>query len=270
VIYKRGGFGFGTGHDITATLRWNAEWLGEAVVVENMPLAASTLKGDTIVPIDFAIDDGTSLVSSLRFGLLFDSRDDPVLPSRGHLLSLNARFASGALGSTYNFARFEINYRGYVRLPWRHVLSFGAFGGTLLGNAPFFYKFYASDLSDLLPSRVLELHLDYRRTHNLLGTSIAEMDKEEIAARTDVVYHMPLYRGSGGLRRLNAYAGAGLFLLTNRQDLRLAIPGYEGAALIPVDLTFDFGVEFDTTVGLFQFGFSTLIGFMPDLGVEGP
>jgi outer membrane protein insertion porin family len=271
VIYDRYGFGIGTGHDITGALRYELDWLGEIVDVGAKPRAASTLRGERgqeRAPIDFHIDDGQSYVSSLHFGLIFDRRDDPALPSRGQILRFDARMGTSLLGSTYDFARIEANLRQFVPLPWRHVLSVGVFLGTAFGRAPFFYRFYAADLSDLLPSRALELNLDHRRTHNLLGTSIREFDKENLAARIDFEYQLPLHRGSGGLRRIDAYAGAGLFLLGERSVMRMGLPGYEGIERIPFDLTFDLGVQAETAVGVFKVGFSSLIGFLPDLGQE--
>lgn len=270
VVYDRGGFGLGTGHDITGSLRYTLDYLGEAVAVEAKPRAASTVRGDEVVPIDFRIDDGTSFVSSLRLGFIFDRRDDPALPSQGMLASFHARFASGLLGSSYDFARFEGAFRKWMPLSWGHVLSVGIYGGTVVGRAPFFYHFYAADLSDLLPSRALELNLDHRRTHNLLHTSIVEMDKAELAARLDFEYRLPLHRGGGDLRGVDAYAGAGVFLLTQRRDVRVGIQGYEGLERLPIDLTFDLGLSADTTLGLFKVGFSSLIGFLPDLRQDAP
>ena len=63
---------------------------------------------------------------------------------------------------------------------------------------------------------------------------------------------------------------AGLFLLARRTDLRFGISGYHGLSRIPVDLTFDLGVQADTEIGVMKIGFSTLIGFLPDLGQENP
>jgi hypothetical protein len=137
-------------------------------------------------------------------------------------------------------------------------------------RAPFFYRFYAADLSDLLPSRALDLNLDFRRTHNLLGTSIREFDKTDLAARVDFEYELPIHRGSGDIRGIDAYAGAGLFLLADRNVLRTSLPGYDGLSRIPVDLTFDLGVQADTVIGVFKVGFSSLIGFLPDLGQANP
>lgn len=270
VIYDRYGFGFGTGHDISSNFRYELDWLGEFVNVDAKPRAASTHRGDEIVPIDFHIDDGTSRVSSLRVAIVFDRRDDPALPSRGQYGTVEARFASPAFGSTYDFARFDLSFRHWSPLPWGHVISLGAFAGTTVGRAPFFYRYYAADLSDLLPSRVLELNLDHRPTHNLLGTDIIEFDKAEIAGRVDFEYQFPLHRGGGGIRGVDAYAGAGLFLLADRDALRTGIEGYDGFSRVPIDLTFDLGVQADTMIGLFRLGFSTMIGFLPDLGQESP
>ncbi|MDD9933926.1 MAG: BamA/TamA family outer membrane protein, partial [Myxococcales bacterium] len=268
VVYERAGIGFGGAHDLTSTLRFELDWLGELVDVEVRPTAASTAFGrddEQRAPIDFRIDDGVSHVSSVHIGFIHDARDDPALPSRGQLLRLDARIASGLIGSTYDFARYEATFHHYQRLPWGHVLDLGAFLGAVVGQAPFFYHFYAADLSDLLPSRVLGLRLDHRRTHNLLETSIQEFDKENLAARVDFEYMLPLHRGGGDVRGIDAYAGAGLFLLADRDKLRAGIPGYTGAARLPVDVTFDLGIQADTTLGLFKVGFSSLIGFLPDL-----
>lgn len=273
VIYDRYGFGAGTGHEITGGLRYELDWLGEVVDVSAKPRAASTRRGadgTLIAPIDFHIDDGTSYVSSIHLGLIYDRRDDPALPTRGQVLRFDARMGAGVLGSSYDFARLEASFRSFHLLPWRHVLSVGVFLGTIFGRAPFFYRFYAADLSDLLPSRALELNLDHRRTHNLLGTSIQEFDKEDLAARIDFEYQLPLHRGTGGIRGIDAYAGAGLFLLGQRSVVRMGPPGYSGLSRVPLDVTFDLGIQADTSVGVFKFGFSSLIGFLPDLGQESP
>jgi outer membrane protein insertion porin family len=269
VIYHRTGFGFGTGHDMTGQLRYTLDWLGEIVDVTDKPALASTQRGNDIVPIDFRIEDGTSFVSSLRLGFIYDRRDHPALTTRGTVANFSARLASALIGSSYDFARFDASVRHWIPLPWNHVVSLGLFVGTVFGNAPFFYDFYAADLSDLLPSRVLELNLDRRRTLNLLGTSIVEMDMEDLAARIDFEYQLPVYRGPGVIHGVDAYAGAGIFLLASRRDLRVSISGYEGWSRIPVDLTFDLGLQADTEVGVFRLGFSSLIGFS-NLGQENP
>ena len=167
------------------------------------------------------------------------------------------------LGSSYDFTRLEASAELWSPLSWGHVLRVGAFAGVVFGGAPFFYHFYASDLSNLIPSRLLELNLDHRSPPDLLGTTAAEMRKEQVAGRIDLEYSLPLRRGGEGVYAIDAYALVGLYALAQRNDLRFAVPGYEGLARVPVDLTFDLGVRVDTAIGLFQLGFSNVLGFLP-------
>src|SRR5262249_52991096 len=150
-------------------------WQAELVDVGVLPDAASERRGRDVVPIDFAIDNGKSFVSTAQFNLLYDRRDDPALPTQGLLIHFRGELGSGLIGSDYDFLRLQTLLRKWVPLPWGHVLRFTGFAGVVFGRAPFFYKFYASDLSDLIPSRVLEMSLDRRPPPNLLHTAIGEM-----------------------------------------------------------------------------------------------
>lgn len=266
VVYKRYGLSLGTGRDIGASTRYSLSWQGELVDVRARPDAASERRGigtfSEVVPIDFSIDDGTSVVSVLSGGLTYDRRDDPALPSQGVLVNFSADLGSRVFFGDYDFLRAQIVARTWFPMPWGHVLRFGAFAGAIFGRAPFFYKFYVSDLSDLVPSRVLELNLDRRTPPDLFGTAIAEMRSEELAARLDLEYAIPFYRGAGAVRAFDAYLGVGVYALADRRDLRVAVPGYDGLARLPIDLTFDVGARIDTEIGVFQLGFSNLLGFI--------
>ncbi len=267
VLYRRVGLSLGTGHDLGASARYTLDWHGDFVDVRVRPDAASETRGSEVDPIDFSIFDGPSFVSTVQLGVIYDRRDDPALPSRGTLVRFRGDAATRLFGSDYSFLRLQAHAQHWVPLPWGgHHLRFGLFAGAIFGDAPFFYKFYASDLSDLIPSRILEMNIDNRAPPDFFGNAVAEMRAEEVAGRLDVEYGLPLYRSDGGIRAINAYLGVGLYALADRNDLRVAIPGYEGLSRIPIDFTFDLGVRADTSVGVFQLGFSTLLGFVaPDL-----
>lgn len=262
VYYDRYGFSVGSGHDFGASTRLTVDWQGEVVDVSAMPDAASERRGNETVPIDFAIDRDLSFVSTLQFGLTWDTRDDPTLPTRGTQLNFGADFSSVILGSDYEFLRLQLNWRQWLPMPKGHTLRVGVFGGVIFGSAPFFYKFYASDLSDLIPSRALELNLDRRPPPNLFGTAIGEMRAEELASRVDVEYGYRIVQRRGWFRALDVYANLGVYALADQRDIVAAIPGYSGASAIPIDLTFDVGLRADTDIGLIQFGFSNIIGFV--------
>ncbi len=264
VFYRRYGVSLGSGYDVGSGLYITLDWQPEIVDVLSRPDAASSARGTTTEPIDFSIRDGTSFLSTLRLGIHYDNRDDPAMPNRGSLVHLQMDGSSPILGSDYNFLKVYGLVRHYIPMPWGHghTLRLGLFGGVLFGDAPFFFKFYLADLTDLIPSRILEMNVDDRGPPNLLGTSIAQMRGQELAGRVDFEYSLPIYQGHGGLRGIYGYFGGGLYTLADRRDLALGIPGYEGAQKIPIDLTFDFGFRIDTSVGMFQVGFSSLLGFL--------
>ncbi len=264
VRYRRGGFMLGTEKDITSTLRYQLDWIGDIVSVLERPEAASETRGNEISPIEFGIEDGDSFVSSLRFALILDRRDDPGITKEGVFLRGVVTASTRFLGSDYDYLQLEVWIRRWWRLPWNHTIRFGAFGGVAFGNTPFFYLFHVSDLTDLVPSRFLEMQLDRRQAPNLLGTSIENNYLGELAWRLDVGYDVPVYERvrDRGLREIDLYMLVGLYSLADIRDSRLGTDGYSGFSRYPMDLTFDFGFRFDTRVGVFQVGFSTLLGFI--------
>lgn len=263
VEYRRFGGSLGTSVDLGSSFRFALDWQLEGVDVVSRPPAASHRRGTAIEPIDFHVFDGLSWVSLVTLTLSNDERDDPGVPSRGRYVFVRGDLSGTVIGSSYDFARVQAGWREWIPLPgWRHSLRLGAFVGAAVGDTPFFYRFYLSDLSDLIPARVLELNLDRRAPPNLLSTSIAEMRAQELAARIDIEYSIRIIEGDEAFRGLHAYGLIGLYGLMDRRDLEVAIPGYDGFARVPIDLTFDFGVRFDTAVGVFQLGFSTLLGFV--------
>jgi hypothetical protein len=264
VFYRRGGFYLGTGRAIGSTLQLDLGAQLEWVYVTSRPEAASEVRGSEVRPIDFSILPNRSFVSVLRVGITYDRRDDPGLPTQGTHLRVQADAGTRLLGSAYDFVRLQAQFRQWVPLASHHTLRFQLFGGIVLGDAPFFYKFHASDMTDLIPSRLLEMQLDRRAPPNLLGTAVAFMRNEEVAVRADIEYNVSLLRHDrrGGLRGAHAYFNVGTYLLADLQDLQFAVPGLNGASRVPIDLTFDVGIRLDTSIGVFQFGFSNLLGFI--------
>jgi len=276
--YWRSSLSLGTSRDVGAFTRLSLEWHGDFVYVPpgGMPLAASSRRGRgpeaQDFPIDFSIEPGKSYVSMLTLGLLYDKRDSAILPTRGGLAAFNGDLASGLIASDYQFVRMQASYNHWFPLSWGHTIRLGAFAGAVYGSAPFFYKFFVSDLTDLMPSRILGLNLDHRPAPNLIGllasgqpfesrygTAIAQMRQEELAGRIDAEYVWPLVRGRKQfVKSADAYFLFGFYALADTDDLRVGLPGYEGIARLPIDLTLDAGVRLDTQVGVFQIGLAKL------------
>jgi hypothetical protein len=275
VDYWRAGLSLGTARDVGSFTRLTLDWRGDFVHAPSwgLPAAATELRGRgpsgaATRAIDFAIEPDSSFVSMLSVGFTYDKRDSAVLPSRGMLASFSGDLASPLIGSDYEFVRLQTSVHRWFSLSWGHTIRAGAFAGAVFGDAPFFHKFFVSDLTDLQPSRILGLNLDHRPAPNLFGllsgcrtfdsrcgTAVAQMRQEELAARIDVEYVWPLVRGRRKfLKSADAFFLIGLYGLADPRDLYVAMPGYSGMARLPIDLTLDFGARLDTQVGVFQIG----------------
>jgi outer membrane protein insertion porin family len=283
VDYWRAGLSLGTSRDVGSYTRLSLDWRGDYVYVPRwaIPQAAEEQRGRNSPlaahAIDFAIEPGSSFVSTVSIGITYDKRDSAILPSKGTLASFLGDLASPLIGSDYQFVRLQAHINHWFPLRWQHTIRIGLFAGAVFGNAPFFYKFFVTDLTDLQPSRILGLNLDHRPAPNLFGvlqcgrafaancgTAIAQMRQEELAARVDAEYVWPLVRGRRKfLKGADAYFLVGLYALADPKDFQLAIPGYNGIARLPIDLTADIGVRLDTQIGVFQVGLAKLFWLAP-------
>jgi outer membrane protein assembly factor BamA len=268
VFYRRLGLQFGGTTSLGTSGRFALDWRGDFVRVRLRPGAASETRispsgeSDTR-PIDFAIAPDSSLASLLSLSYEFESRDNPLIPRRGSAFRLTSDFASRLLGSDYEFVRLQASMNRWFPIGQHQYLRLGAFLGVVFGEAPFFYRFHIGDLSDLIPSRIMGMSLDHRATPNLLGTSIEWMRLEERAMRVDLEYGYTVPLGRRRLSNLRFYGLVGLVGLGDERDVYLGVDGYSGLSRLPIDLTLDVGLRFDTPVGLFQIAFSNLLGFLP-------
>lgn len=265
VFYRRGGLDVGAGRAIGVPPHLSLDYQAEIIHVRSEPEAASQVIHGQTVPIDFQIDPGTTFNSVLKLALVHDRRDDPGLTRRGLFVRLEADVGTRLLGGRYDFMRLQGLVRGWVPVAPNHVLRFSGFAGAAVGYVPFFYAFHTSDLTDLIPSRFLEMEIDRRPPPDLLGTSIQGTRIGDIAGRIDVQYEYVLYATSGRrpVRRVHAYANVGLYSVADLATLQIVGPTYSGLARLPIDLTFDLGIRVDTDIGVFDFGLSNVVGFVP-------
>ncbi len=261
VRYHRGGAEIGSGLLLDPTVRFDLRFHVEAIDVLSRPDAASELRGSEVRPIDFHIRDGTSIVTALTLELSHDARDDVVIPREGRVLHMRADLGTRLFGGDYDYVRVQALYREWISLPeWEHTLRLSLFAGAALGDAPFFSRFYAADLGDLVPGRILDMSIDRRGAPNLLGTAIGAYRIGELGARLDVEYAIAVARPSPEVRSIWIFANAGLYLLADSEIFLRPTPGY--VVSVPLDLTFDAGVRIETAIGVFSIGLSTLFGFV--------
>lgn len=263
VSYRRFGGRVGAGRDLGVTTRVLFDYRLETIDA-TLPLAASHRRGIDIEPVDFKVVPGDSVFSTLGATVIVDTRDEPVLPTKGTHLLGGAMFGLGPFGSDYRFTKLEARASRWFALPVHgHVLRLEAMVGAVSGNAPLFERFYVGDLSDLLPDRALGLAFDRRSAPNFFGTNIVETRYGDYAARVNFEYRIPLYRGRRSIYGADFFVATGLYALTTGLELERPSRGYSGIGRIPVDLTFNLGLRADTAAGAFTFGISNFVGFIP-------
>lgn len=261
--YRRRGGALGLGYDLSTSTRFMVSYHLEALSA-SMPRAASHRRGLDIEPIAFHLLEGRSVLSYVTLQLEDDTRDDPVLPSRGHQFQLAGDVGLSTLGSDYGFLRAQARASQWWPVGFRdHVFRIDAFAGAAVGDTPLFMRFYVGDFSDFLPDRVLDLNFDRRPPPNFLRTNIVEMRYEDYAARLVGEYRVPLHRSHRSVYGVDLFASAGVFSLLSRRDVSSPARGYSGLGRFPIDLTFNLGVRVSTKAGGFVLAIANPIGFFP-------
>lgn len=266
--YQRLGGRAGLGHDLGVSSQVFFDYRLEKIDA-SFPLAASDHYGLDVEPIDFLLQPGSSVLSTLRTTFVHDTRDQHFLPTSGQYASAMVEAAPPPLGSDYPYAKLVLTGSHWFTLPWDHVLRLEGFAGGVFGNAPLFERFYVGDFSDLLPDRALDLNFDRRPAPNLLSTDIVEVRYGNYAAKIDAEYRVPVYRGTRSIYGVDIFASFGLYSVFNEEEIVDRPRGYQGFATVPVDLTFNAGLRIDTQAGGFVLGIGNLVGFVPFRGAQG-
>lgn len=260
--YKRFGGRLSAGYELYPAMHVALDYRLEGIDAA-LPAVASQKRGVDVEPIDFHLLRGSSLLSSVRASLAYDTRDEPLLATRGWFASVVADGAFAGIGSSYSYGKVQGRVAHWIRLPWRHVVRVEVWGGVVLGEAPLFERFYVGDLSDLLPGRVLDLAFDRRSSPNYFGTAIGDVRYGDSAARVMAEYRVPLYRGHSTVYGVDFFGNAGVYLVATAREGFEPSRRWQGAARVPIDLTFNFGFRIDTAIGGVNLGLSTLLGFLP-------
>ncbi|OJY26676.1 MAG: hypothetical protein BGO98_06585 [Myxococcales bacterium 68-20] len=263
VSYRRFGGKVSTGHELgSVATRVFFDYRLEKIDA-TLPLAASHKRGLDIEAIDFDLQPGSSVLSTVSATLVHDTRDEPFLPTRGwHVLGL-AEASLTPLGSDYPYAKLVFRGSRWMPLAWDHVLRIEGILGSVFGDAPLFDKFYVGDYTDLRPHRALDLAFDRRAAPNFFSTAIAEVRYGDYAARINAEYRIPLYRGRQSIYGVDFFGSVGLYAVANGRDIVRPARGYAGFQQAPVDLTFNLGLRMDTAAGGIALGIANFLGFIP-------
>ena len=263
--YKRFGARLGFGHDLGISSQVFFDYRLEKIDA-TLPLAASDHRGLDVEPIDFMLLRGSSILSTLQSTLVLDTRDEPILPTRGHQVIASLDASLTPFGSDYPYTKLVLRASQWFPLSWGHVLHLEGHAGGVFGSAPLFERFYVGDLSDLLPDRVLDLNFDRRPAPNFLNTDIVETRYGNYAAEIDAEYRVPLYRGTRSIYGVDFFGSFGVYGIANDVDFVHHARGYVGFGTVPIDVTFNAGLRIDTQAGGFVIGVANVVGLVPVRG----
>ncbi|MGB8299346.1 MAG: BamA/TamA family outer membrane protein [Polyangia bacterium] len=261
VNLRRAGGVLGVGAVLSRTAYLAAEGRFEAVHAELPTLRDRDLGQGQSQPIAFQVRDGSSRLGSLALTLDLDSRSDPVLPRAGRHLVLSVEAATPACASQYTFVKVTAQGSLYFPLSIGHIFGVHGLLGGLVGDAPYFDRFFVGDLNLLLPPRAFGINFSTQPSRDFLGSNVADHRYGKLAGRLLVEYAVPLWHRHGLFYRGDAFAAFGIFALTDPDDL-----GRHGASLgqrLPADLTADLGVRLDTYIGIFTLSVANALGRLP-------
>ncbi|HSM92220.1 MAG TPA: BamA/TamA family outer membrane protein [Anaeromyxobacteraceae bacterium] len=230
VRYRRTGGELTLGLRTSAFDRVLASWRADRVSA--VAVGASSLPDFAPPPIHF----GDSWASALVVSWEHDSRNDFFLPRDGLRLAAQVTFASRLLGSDYEFSRYLLQGESafaLLGLPLRLQLQVGA----VQGDAPFFDRFYAADLSYFAVGpalgRALELNFS------------TDSRYDAFAAMGGLEWAVPLRIHGRFLQRAYLAIGA-------RAVWSSAWLGGGRTAFSSFPLSADLALRFDTPIGAFN------------------
>jgi len=228
--YRRSGGDLSAGYRTGPFDRVLAGWRFDRVSAEGLP--ASSGAGFAPAPVLL----GRSRVSALLFTWEHDTRNDSFLPREGLRLAAQLAFASRLFGSDYEFSRYWLQGEtafALAGLPLRLQLQAGA----VQGEAPFFDRFYAADLSYFAVGpalgRALELNFS------------TDSRYDAFAAMAGVEWALPLKLHGRFFQR--AYVAVGARAVWSSAEL-----GGGRRPISAIPFSADLALRFDTPVGAFN------------------
>ena len=263
IEYRRAGIRLGTGYNLLSDYFFWCDFRFENILRDEPRVIDSddipSNDDGPAEPVPYMEPDD-SVLTSILLGVTVDTTNHPVLPSDGSKTQFSVELSHPLLGSDYDFVKFQLSHR--ILFPiGKEGQSIGleGVGGLISGSAPFFDQFFVGDYSAFVPDR--KLGLNFTNLHpGILDTAIKDMWYEDLVLSLSTEWSRPIYRGSGNLYGINVFVRMGVFVLASSQDL------YTNH--LPIDMTGDFGIRIDTSVGVFSFSFASVLQLIPPIRKE--
>jgi outer membrane protein insertion porin family len=198
-------------------------------------------------------DEGSSLLTGVKASLVRDRTDNRFIPSKGDRFRISYEQV-GLLGGDYSFGKATTAYNWYKtlavdRLDRKKVLQLRAEGGTIVGDAPVFERFYAGGTGSIRGFKFRGIGERDGLDHNNIGGDYLLLLGAE--------YSYPLYGENlrGHVFLDTGTAGAGAYRAAVGTGVRLTINLFG-----PLPLEFNLAMPIASGDGDDEQVFSFLVG----------
>lgn len=213
------------------------------------------------VYLDDFMDSGHSNLLNAALIFSYDTRPGHELPNSGHLMHFTVAGTAETKASDYEYLRFSLMHQSNIPLGKKaHILRVNSFFGAVVGDAPFFEKFFFNDLYTLAPSRIGKLNPSERGAFDIFDTGAGTLGYE------DYIAHLALsYAWQPVTRRFELFALVGATWANSKDTSRVTLgirpEGERGR--FPVDMSFNAGVRVKTSYGLFSLTLGHIFNLIP-------
>lgn len=207
------------------------------------------------------LKSGISHMTSASISASYDTREGRVLPNSGHFIMVGAKGTAKTAASQYAFFKMHLAHQSNWSVAPSHILRMNTFGGFVLGDAPFFEKFFYNDFYALGTNRALQLNPSHKGAYDLFKTGTSSLGYEDFLAHLSFSYAWQPHESTF---ELFATVGATWANSKPRSDVNLGIQPESSRSDFPIDLSANAGARFKTDYGLF----SVTIGHVLDLAAR--
>lgn len=224
-------------------------------------------RNDASLPyLDRYLLPGTSVMSSATVGLRYSNRDKELLPQSGHFVALNVQGSYANAISNYQFLKFEVLHQSNFPLLREHTLRLQTFAGIVLGDPPFFEKFFYNDFYHLAPSRIQNFNPSSSAPFDLFRTGSKTLSYEDFLVSLSFEYAWQRLFNRNGIDRLEFFAAISCAYADSFKHSTISLgTDSKGAkrSSFPIDASFDLGIRLNTDLGLIRITLAHFMNLVP-------
>lgn len=197
-----------------------------------------------------------SNLTAVEMHVAYDSRGGRELPNRGHFVMLGLKGTANSAASDYNYFRVNVAHQSNFNVAKQHVIRVHSFAGAVLGEAPFFEKFFFNDFYTLASSRFQMLNPSSRGAYDLFKTGASGLSYEDFLVHLGLTYAWQPFE-----RRAEIFFSIGATWADSLDDksVYVGVQPEQKRDDFPADISANVGVRFKTDYGMFSISLSNFI-----------